>query len=191
MTSDFLKKMALSLGRRGHVCAMISQVRSVIKASQYAPSDPNETITVASGGNAALHYADWILEFKNKNSKKQTLYSDAAKTKKVGHNCQIQFKKSPNEKTMDLVAYPVKHGRTGGNSIWVEKEILEVLRQYNFITGTSWLSFSPEVFSQLKEAKVKDVPEKLQGENNMLDFLESRPEIVTFYYNYFKDAYIK
>ena len=41
---------------------MISQIRAKVDINPYAKGDPNNQ-TNASGGNAALHYPDWILEF--------------------------------------------------------------------------------------------------------------------------------
>jgi RecA/RadA recombinase len=67
LSSDFLRRMALGLATRGHICYMISQVRSTIKINPYEKTDPQ--VTNASGGNAALHYSDWILEFQEKTGK--------------------------------------------------------------------------------------------------------------------------
>ena len=61
LSSDFLRKMALGMTTRGHICYMISQVRSKVSINPYEKTDAR--VTNASGGNALLHYSDWILEF--------------------------------------------------------------------------------------------------------------------------------
>jgi len=66
MTSDFLKRVSIGMAKFGHMCILISQVRSRIDVNPYAKGDPNNQ-TNASGGNAALHYPDWILEFQKQN----------------------------------------------------------------------------------------------------------------------------
>jgi hypothetical protein len=62
MTSDFLKRVSLGMSKFGHMCIMTSQQRSKISLDPYAKQDNNNT-TQSSGGNAAMHYPDWILEF--------------------------------------------------------------------------------------------------------------------------------
>ena len=64
LTSNFLRKMANYFSAKGHICFLISQVRSTIKINPYEKGDPK--VTNASGGNAALHYSDWILEFQQR-----------------------------------------------------------------------------------------------------------------------------
>ena len=43
LSSNFLKKMALSLSTKGHICFMISQVRSKVSVNQYEKTDPKLT----------------------------------------------------------------------------------------------------------------------------------------------------
>ena len=122
LSSNFLKKMALGLASKGHICFMISQVRSKVSVNMYEKTDPK--LTNASGGNALLHYSDWILEF-------QPRYGGdliPPKEKKPdGHWCKVIFRKSANEKTGIEVKYPIKYGRSDGNSIWKEYEVLDLL----------------------------------------------------------------
>ena len=67
ISSAFLKRMALGLATRGHICFMVSQVRSKVSINPYIKEDPK--LTNASGGNALLHYSDWILEFQERYNK--------------------------------------------------------------------------------------------------------------------------
>ena len=112
LSSDFLRRMALALATRGHICYMVSQVRSTIKINPYEKSSPQ--VTNASGGNAALHYSDWILEFQPRYVKDLISTQPSGKGDMLGHWCKVIFRKTPNEKTGVSVRYPIKYGRTDG-----------------------------------------------------------------------------
>ena len=88
LSSNFLKKMALALSTKGHICFMISQVRSKVTIG-YQTADPK--ITNASGGNALLHYSDWILEFQPRWQKDMI---PPKSDNPEGHNCKVIFRKS-------------------------------------------------------------------------------------------------
>ena len=130
MTSDFLKRVSLGMSKFGHMCIMISQVRSTITTSMYAKQDPNNQ-TNSSGGNAILHYPDWILEFKKQNKGDKILEKPTEQitpdNKIYGHNAKVLILKSTNEATGQIVAYPIKHGRSNGKSIWLEREVVDML----------------------------------------------------------------
>ena len=64
LSSNFLKRMALPISTRGHICFMISQVRSTVSVNPYEKGDPK--LTNATGGNALLHFSDWIFEFQKR-----------------------------------------------------------------------------------------------------------------------------
>ena len=52
LSSDFLRKMALGLSTRGHICYMISQVRSNVSINPYQKTDAK--VTNASGLSTLL-----------------------------------------------------------------------------------------------------------------------------------------
>lgn len=179
LTSTFLKKMALGLGERGHICYMISQVRAAVKIDPRQKLD--HRLSNASGGNAIQHYADWILEF-------QPRYKDDYITRtvkrgaetveeNVGHWCKITFQKTPNEKSRKTVKYPIKYGRTNGKSIWIEYEIFDLLMAWGLITkGGAWFSVTEELNAMLKDCEL-EMPEKIQGQDNFLKFLEDNEAV--------------
>ena len=96
LSSDFLRRMALGLSTKGHICYMVSQVRSTIKINPYEKSAPQ--VTNASGGNAMLHYSDWILEFQPRYVKDMITTEANGKGDHLGHWCKVLFRKTPNEK---------------------------------------------------------------------------------------------
>ena len=175
MTSDFLKRISLGMSKFGHLCILISQVRSRIDVNPYAKGDPNNQ-TNSSGGNAALHYPDWILEFQKQNKSDKILEKPTQQitpdNKIYGHLAKVLICKSTNENTGQTVKYPIKHGRIGGRSIWVEREIAEMLLMWGFIEkSASWFTVDQEVINYVTEHG-GEIKEKLQGMNAIYDFLE-------------------
>lgn len=196
LTSEFLKRMTLKLGKLGHICILIHQNRSKIQLNQYEKKDPNN-ITQSSGGNASLHYSDWIFEFMDKNIEScrirgaKSEASDAdPKGEIIGHFCRISFKKSPNEKTNKTISYPVRYGTKGGNTVWVEYEVLQVLQQFGFLNKSgAWFKFDEEALVQLEKAGIKDVEKQFQGEAKALAYLSERKDLVQYYYEHFKATF--
>ena len=86
---------------------------------------------------------------------------DQEKNKIIGRYAKITVKKSPNEKTNCIIQYPIIYGRSGGRSIWVEKEILDMMFLWDLATkkGAGWIEFDEDFLSMLKEEEI-DFPEK-------------------------------
>ena len=180
LTSDFLKRVSLGMGKFGHMCIMISQVRSTIKTSQYAASDPNNQ-TNSSGGNAALHYPDWIINFERRNQADLILQDQKARPSPenpiIGHYAKVHIQKSTNESTGMRIRYPIKHGRSDGKSIWIEREIIELLLMWNFIEkSASWFKFDEELIKYLDDRGI-ELQEKYQGMKALYDLLENNEEV--------------
>ena len=183
LSSNFLKKMALGLSTKGHICFMISQVRSKVSINQYEKTDPK--LTNASGGNALLHYSDWILEFQPRYGGDSIPPKD---DKPEGHYCKIIFRKSSNEKTGTVVRYPIKYGRTGGKSIWVEYEVLLMLLQWKMAEAKgAWIIVADELIKELKEAGL-EMDSKHQGMDNFRKYLEKEQEICDYLFTKLKNA---
>ena len=183
LSSTFLKKMALSLSTKGHICFMISQVRSKVSLNQYEKTDPK--LTNASGGNALLHYSDWILEF-------QPRYGGdmipPKEDKPEGHYCKIIFRITANEKTGTVVRYAIKYGRTGGKSIWGEYEVLLMLLQWKMAEAKgAWIIVADELIKELKEAGI-EMDSKHQGMDNLRKYFEENKEIGKYLFHKFKEV---
>lgn len=181
LTADLLRKMAAAFSSRGHICFLISQVRSTIKINQYEKTDPK--VTNASGGNAALHYSDWILEFQQRWNK------DIIRDKKenpVGHWCKIIFRKSPNEKTGQEIKYPIKYGRKNGQSVWVEYEIIDFLLTWEMaLAKGAWVTISDALLQELEKAGLP-MEKQHNGADNLRVYLEENPKITEYLFNKFK-----
>jgi RecA/RadA recombinase len=174
MSSDFLGRVSSAMSKFGHMCIMISQVRAKPKINQYEKKDPNDK-TSSSGGNAQNHYPDWMLEFL------PPLKSDMILEKPdqplndsnilYGHLARVKICKSDNETTGFEVKYPIKRGRMGGNSVWTEKEVIEVLIAWGYIERAgSWFTVDKEVVD------LTDMPEKVQGQKKLIDYLEENAD---------------
>jgi RecA/RadA recombinase len=175
MTSDFLKRVNLAMAKRGHQCIMMGQVRAEIRASQYATKDKNK-LGGASGGNAAVHYPDWVIEFLRPNQDDHILPSKdaqiSASNKPIGRMAKIKIWKSTNETSMIPISYPIKFGRKNGTSIWVEREIVDLLLAWGFIEKKgSWFNSSDDLTEFLGEEFKK------QGLDNIYGALEQDKDL--------------
>jgi RecA/RadA recombinase len=193
LSSDFLRKMALGLSSKGHTCIMISQVRSAVTINPYAKTDPK--ITNASGGNALLHYSDWILEFQQRH-KADLIFGESSgpkinKNKEdiLGHYCKIVFRKSINEKTNKEVRYPIKYGRKNGQSVWVEQEIKDVLLMWNLVKASgAWITISDDLIKELSSKNI-EVEKQHQGEDNFVNYLEKNTKMTEYLFDKFRKIF--
>lgn len=183
LTSDLLRKMAAAFSSRGHICFIISQVRSTIKINPYEKGDPK--VTNASGGNAALHYSDWILEFQQRWNKDMIYANSKGEGNPIGHWCRLVFKKTCNEKTGREVRYPIKYGRQNGTSVWVEYEVVDQLLAWEFAHAKgAWITITDELIKELADNNLT-MPKQHQGADNLKNFLEENPEITKYLFNKF------
>jgi hypothetical protein len=187
LTSDFLKRMALGMGTRGHICYMISQVRTKVQINPYEKSDPRPTN--ASGGNAMLHYSDWILEFQPRWSKDLITTQPNSKGDQLGHWCKIIFRKSMNEKTGIEVRYPIKYRAQSGEGIWVEKEVADMMLAWDMATAKgAWVTVSDEIIEEVKREKDLEFKKQHQGMENFSRYFEENKDIGKYLFHKFREA---
>jgi hypothetical protein len=189
ITSDFLRKMAVAFSSRGHLCSLISQVRSNVQINQYVKTDPK--VTNASGGNAALHYSDWIFEVQYRGSNDDIIWEgEKGKSNRLGHYCKIIFRKSPNEKTGKMIKYPIKYGRKNGNNVWIEYEIADQLlsREYAHQKG-AWITIDKTLIQELNNEKL-NIPEQINGLDKLRNFLEENPPITNYLFIKFRNLLV-
>jgi RecA/RadA recombinase len=190
ISSVLMKKMSIALAKRGHMAIFISQVRSDIKLDPYS-ANKDIRQTTATGGNALLHYANWIIEFEPRFNKDLILEKpneryDAIKNKIIGHTAKVSIKKSTNETTNNKVEYPIKHGRKHGTSIWREYEIIDQLLAWQFITAKgAWITVGDEIIKELKENDL-DLQKQHQGMDNFRKYLEENTKITDFLFEKYK-----
>jgi len=190
VTSVFLKKVILPLTKMGHMLILTSQVRVEVATNPYASRGGPKS--KEAGGNAIKHYANFICEFQERYSN-DIMYTNPSATRidekgdPIGHYCKIVFRKSVNEKTGAQVKYPIKYGRKNGNSIWLEKEIIDLMKNWGFIEQKGpWISVDNELLNKLKENNF-DFPDKFQGEQKLLSLLDTNKDISNYLYSFLKD----
>ena len=187
LSSDFLRRMALGLASRGHICYMISQVRSKVTINPYEKTDPR--LTNASGGNAILHYSDWILEFQPRWSKDLITSGPKGKEDRLGHWCKIIFRKSSNEKTGVEVRYPIKYRAQSGKSVWVEKEVADMMIAWDMaVTKGAWVTVSDEIIEEVKENVGLEFKKQHQGVDNFGKYFEEEQEVGKYMFKKFREA---
>lgn len=183
ISSKFLQTMSLALNKGGHICIFIGQVRSKPKINPYEKSDPQ--LTNSSGGNAQQHYPNFILEFQQKH--KGSLILDA-KGETIGHYCKLIIRKSTNDKTFKEVIYPIKHGRIGGTSVWLELEIAECLIMFEFLSKKgAWYLVKTDLIKELSDISII-IPDTFHGIDNVRKYLEENQDVTKFLYKKFKET---
>ena len=188
--SVFLKKQSLPIAMNGHMAIITSQVRIEIPSGySKAGARPKQ-----AGGHAIKHYANNILEFEERYNADIFWENPSAETAEkkgnpIGHLCKIAFKKSVNEKTGARVRYPIKYGRTDGNSIWVERELIDMMALWGYFEKSgSWIKFSEDIYEKYKNL---GLPEKIQGEPKLLTLLEENKKLSTTLISEFKQDILK
>jgi len=190
IAADLMKRVSIALQKRGHIAIFISQVRADIKLDPYSKAPIRQTS--ATGGNALLHFANWIIEFEPRFSKDLILEDpntnyDEHKNPYIGHIVKIVVKKSPNEKTNAKINYPIRYGRKNGTSNWIEKEILDLLFMWEIATKKGpWISFDEEFLASIKEAGFEDFPIQVQGAARFEKLINENDLLKSFFINYIR-----
>ena len=190
ISSVFLKRIAIRMTKFGHICALLSQRRQKIKINQYEKDAPK--MTDSAGGNAMEHYSDWIFEFQpryNKDliAKNEKENPNTETNPIVGHWARITFRKTPNEQTHNTYKYPIKYGRTGGKSIWLERELVDIMLSNDRIKQKgAWFEFVDGFHKQLVDAGF-EVPKQVQGLDSIFKLLDSNQELTKFIFTKLKD----
>lgn len=187
LTGVFLKKVALALAKRGHTMFFISQKRDIVKI------DPRQKVAEKQGGSSGgwslKHQIDIGFEFLGRSEFNGDFIREKPndKTSKIiGHWCNVKLFKG-DEKNESLVRFPIKYGCKNGNSVWLSYEVTDMLLGWNLIkkAGAGWMTLSPGLREELLPLD-KDVPEKIQGEDNIRIYLDEHPEVLHYLYDKFK-----
>jgi len=188
LTKMMWTKIALPFNAGQHILLATSQQSAAPKIDKYA-KDPLRQ-GGSSGGTNVQYQASLVLDFSLRYEGDYILADenlekyDEKKNPKIGHIVKGFIRKSDNEKYDAKFEYAVKYGRNNGNSIWVEKDVLDQLltwgllkREGNKEKGS--LLFDESLIKEL-ESIDKDIPNKFRGINAALKYLESNAAITNF-----------
>lgn len=190
---QYCQKVANGFSRRGHMLFIISQRSASIQIDPYAPKE--RKLMEASGGHSAEHNPNWVLEFQARNASDMILEDptqkfDIIKNKYVGHEVRIKVKKSVNETTGTEIKYPIRYGAVGKSSVWVSREIGDMLLAFEMVKrGGAWLTFTEEFRKDCLDNGF-EVPEKMQGLDNFYSFLEKDQAFLDYLYAKIKNILI-
>lgn len=192
MTSQMFKKISLSLSKRGHIGIFISQERAHIDIDKYGPKAQKQGNS--AGGNAIQHFVDFAFEFQTAN-KSDYFYEDqeAQKGRVLGKMCKVRFHKTTNEKTNTIIQYPIRWGRTNGESIWKEKEVADVLIQFEIAkkSGKGIVLDMASDFVKDWKAKYPEVfKEDFTYIKTFYSYLENNQEMSLYLWNKLREAFI-
>ena len=85
------------------------------------------------------------------------------------------------------MTYPVRYNRSGGNSIWIEKEIVDLLYAWEFVEKKgAWIKPTEDFRELLKENNLT-FPDQIQGDNNLFKTLDQDEDLCKFLIKYFRE----
>ena len=187
LTKIMWTKMALPFNAGQHIFLATSQQSAAPKIDPYA-KDPLRQ-GGSSGGTNVQYQASLVLDFGLRYEGDYILADpdekyDEKKNPKIGHVVKGIVRKSDNEKYDTRFEYAVKYGRTDGNSIWMEKDVLDQIITWGLLArekgkekGSLFLDKS--ILKEI-EAFEPDCPESFRGLNAALKYLEAQPKVASF-----------
>lgn len=193
MTKMMWSKMALPFNAGQHILLATSQQSAAPKIDPYA-KDPLRQ-GGSSGGTNVQYQASLVLDFALRYEGDYLLENeddkyDEKKNRKIGHIVRCVIRKSDNEKYDVRFEYAIKYGRTNGNSIWIEKDILDQLITWQFLAreggkAKGSLLFEKSLLTELEKVNA-ETPDKFRGMNAALAFLDENPAVTKFLSDKFK-----
>lgn len=188
LTKLLFRRVALPITHYDALLIITSQYSAPINLDPYAPAGPRQIS--GGGGSSAMHQSDYVFEFGQRYPGDQILESpddkpDFKTNKIIGVWVTYNIKKSGTDVSGTRVRVPIKKGRIG-SAIWVEKEVVDMLLQFDLVKRAgAWFSFN-EAF--LKEAKAAGITikEKIQGLNGLYDYVESDRAVFDWLYAKFR-----
>lgn len=184
LMSVFYKHVGLISERAGHHICLISQERNSSIPMGHGHTPPPKM--KASGGSAVRHYADIIIQYEEnyqKNLERETDKKDTDffENKIIGKDCKVKIIKSMSESSDTTVTYPVRYYQRDGNSIWKEKEILDVGLYLGYIEKPAMGKYliHDDVVKEMKKKglEIHQSFEKNKSESQFLQLLEEHPKV--------------
>lgn len=183
LTKEMFRRIALPINYYDAFMAMTSQYSAEIKLDQYSKEPPKQIESV--GGSSAGHQSDYIfsygIRFAGDNILEfPDLKPDLYKNKTLGVYATVEIKKGATDISGTRVKIPIIKGRIG-SAIWVEKEIVDMIMGLGYVIKSgSWLAFDDTIVQEAKALKL-ELKEKVQGMNQLYEYLEANKPIFEFF----------
>jgi hypothetical protein len=188
LTKLLFRHLALPVSHYDALLMVTGQYAAEIKLDPYSPNVPRQASS--SGGSSISHQADYVLEYQPRYGKdlileKEKEKPDPVTNKILGVWANVAIRKSANDVTGTIISYPVKKGVIG-NAVWQSKEIADFMLSYQMLVkSSSWLAFESEILEEAKAAGL-ELPEKIQGINNLYALIEENEPIKNHFYTKIK-----
>ena len=192
LTKILWSKLALPFMTGQHIFLAISQQSAAPKIDARA-KDPLRQ-GGSSGGTNIQYQSSLVIDFSLRYEgdyilADETEKYDPEKNDKIGHVVKAVIRKSDVERYDVKFEYSVKYGRTGGNSVWIERDLVNVLKDWHLITGAgSWYTMDADLVKEIRVFS-PEFPEKLQGINAWYEVLTNDRKVLEFLINKFKEIY--
>ncbi len=190
LTKELFRRIGHLIDRYNALLLITSQYSSTISLDPHGPKEPPKLVQGSAANalnhmcNNAIYYrpryqGDLILEDDNEKP-------DRLKNKILGVYATVEIKKSSNDTTGTVVRIPIKKGRIG-NSIWVEKEVADLILDNSLATRKgAWINFGEVTINAAKEEGV-ELKVSIQGKPQLYDYLENDKNVFNFFFKRFKN----
>lgn len=172
LASVACKRLSLPVQMGNHHMYITGQHRANMAPSPMGGMAPRNT---TSGGKALEYYPSLIIDFK-KPWTDTYIFSDPAdkKSKRLGNNVEMLVEKSYNEINGMLVRYPVKYG----SSVWKSLELMNLCTAWNLLSMEGRTYKFHESFRSDVHDKGFDLPEKIVGQKDLINFFDTNLDFV-------------
>lgn len=196
LTKKLWTRLALPFNAGGHLFIANSQQTASPQIDPYTKSPIRQGNS--SGGNGIQFQASTVIEFSQRYEgdyllEDENLKYDEKKNPKIGHIVKGQIVKSDNEKYGVKFEYAVKYGRTNGNSVFIERELVDMLLVWELLKKESAQGsavVNPDLQTELK-AIDPDFPDKFRSIGRAVEYFESKPEVSNYLVQKFKKMLTK
>jgi hypothetical protein len=190
LTKLLFRRIALPIVHYDALLIITSQYSAPISLDPYAPAGPRQVS--GGGGSSAMHQSDYVFEMGQRYNGDYILENpdekpDPIKNKTLGIWATYIIKKSGTDVSGTKIRVPIKKGRVGC-AIWVEKEVVDMaLTCQLYKKSGAWLTLDANnpINKAAKEADIT-LKEKIQGINNLYDYIETDRPAFEFLLAHFK-----
>lgn len=190
ITKKLLQALGLGMFKRGHLAIAVSQVSSDIKIDPYAKTANRGGMF--SGGNALLHWADFIFEYLPSNQadfifdSPDGKFGDKKGSKTIGKWAKVVLQKSTIETTRrHTFSYPIKFGKKPC-AIWSEYEIIDSILMYDLAKAKgAWITIDDSLIEGAKKVNI-EIDKQYNGKDDLRKSLEENPKLTEYLFEKIK-----